>query len=92
LLREPFEGGDFDDGFVEAHGGDGFTRRRGDAEVGRLLTMRWRPSLRVAAPKLMSSPSGRFIRRRGFSRGGAEVFSGDELININRNRFRGDFF
>jgi hypothetical protein len=25
LLREPF-----DDGFVEAHGGDGFTRRRGD--------------------------------------------------------------
>jgi len=52
LLAEPFEGGDFDDGFVEGHGGDGFTRRRGDAGVGRLLTMRRRPSLSAAAPKL----------------------------------------
>ena len=94
LLAQLFEGV-FDDGFVEAHGGDGFTRRRGDAEVGRLLTMRWKPSLSVAAPKLMSSPTWRFIRRRGFSRGdaeGAEVFSGVEFRHKNRNRFRGDFF
>ena len=63
-LPEPAERGIFDGGFVEAHGWDWFTRRRGDAEVGRLLTMRWRPSLSVAAPKLMSRPTGRFIRRR----------------------------
>ena len=44
LLPQLFEGGVFDDGFVEAHGGDWFTRRRGDAEVGRRgggETRRW---------------------------------------------------
>ena len=60
-LPEPCQGGVFDVRFVEAHW---FTRRRGDAEGWRLLTMRCSPSLSVAAPKLMSSPTGRFIRRR----------------------------
>ena len=35
MLAQLFEGGVFDDGFVEAHGGDWFTRRRGDAATRR---------------------------------------------------------
>ena len=31
----------FDDGLVEAHRWDWFTRRRGDAEEGRVLMMDW---------------------------------------------------
>ena len=41
LLPQLFEGGVFDDGFVEAHGGDWFTWRRGDAEVGRCRLKLW---------------------------------------------------
>ena len=41
-----------------------FTRRHEDAKDWGPLTMRLQPSLKVAAPKLISRPSGRFNRRR----------------------------
>src|SRR3546814_17640264 len=41
-----------------------FTRRRGDAEGLWSLTMRRTPSLSVAPPKLMSSPTDCPVRRR----------------------------
>ena len=39
-IPKTLERGVSDDGFVEAHGWDWFTRRRGDAEVRRWLTKR----------------------------------------------------
>ena len=95
MLPQLFEGGVFDDGFVEGHGGGlvhAEARRRGGGEI---VDDAVETFFECRGSEIDEQFDGevhqkkRVLTRR---RGDAEVFSGVEITNINRNRFRGDFF